>query len=350
MPLRALLVVLIAAVPAAAAEPPKFTSEQAAFYEKDVLPLLKQHCLKCHGAEAKIKGDLNLSTRGAILAGGENGPVYDPKNPTASRLLKGIDYSDPDFRMPPKGKLSDKDIATLTKWVKEGLPFPADKLAAANAPAPKKPRGGVVTEEAKRYWAYQPVKRPAVPRLPTPNPIDSFIEAKLAAAGLKPVRPADRVQLVRRAYYDLWGLPPTPEQVDAFVNDASPDAWEKLIDRLLASPHYGEKWGRHWLDVVRFAESNGYERDGPKPNAWRYRDYVVRSFNADKPFDRFVKEQLAGDEMPGENPDAIIATGFYRLGLWDDEPADPLMALYEGYDDLVTVTGQGFLGMTMNCA
>jgi len=338
----------MAALPTAAAEPPKFTSEQVAFYEKDVLPLLKQHCLKCHGAEAKIKGDLNLTTRGAILAGGENGPVYDPKNPAASRLLKGLDYSDPEFRMPPKGKLADKDIATLTKWVKEGLPFPMDKLGAAATPAPKEQRGGVVTEKARRYWAYQPVKRPAITT--DRNPIDAFIEAKLAASHLKPVKPADRVQLVRRAYYDLWGLPPTPEQVDAFVNDASPDAWEKLIDRLLASPHYGEKWGRHWLDVVRFAESNGYERDGPKPNAWRYRDYVVRSFNADKPFDRFIKEQLAGDEMPGENPDAIIATGFYRLGLWDDEPADPLMALYEGYDDLVTVTGQGFLGMTMNCA
>jgi mono/diheme cytochrome c family protein len=328
---------------------PKFTSEQVQFYVKEVKPLLEAHCLKCHGAEAKVKGELNLTTRGAVLAGGETGPVYDPKKPHDSRLLKGLDYSDPDFRMPPKGKLSDKDIATLTKWVKDGLPFPADKLGAAAQTHPK-PKGGVVTEEAKKYWAYQPVKRPPVPVIKTANPIDAFIVAKLAEKKFEPVKPADRTQLVRRAYYDLWGLPPTPEQVDAFVKDESPESWSKLIDSLLASPHYGEKWGRHWLDVVRFAETNGYERDGWKPNAWRYRDYVIRSFNDDKPFDQFAKEQIAGDEMPGENRDAIIATGFYRLGLWDDEPADRLMALYEGYDDLVTVTGQGFLGMTMNCA
>jgi len=327
---------------------PKFTPEQVQFYEKEVKPLLETHCLKCHGAEAKVKGELNLTTRSAILAGGETGPVYDPKTPAESRLLKGLDYSDPDFRMPPKGKLSDKDIATLTKWVKDGMPFPADKIGTAQAHP--KPKGGVVTEEAKRYWAYQPVKRPAVPSVASNHPIDAFIGAKLAEKKLEPVKAADRVQLVRRAYYDLWGLPPTPEQVDAFVKDASSDAWPKLIDTLLASPHYGEKWGRHWLDVVRYAETNGYERDGHKPNAWRYRDYVIRSMNDDKPFDQFAKEQLAGDEMPGENRDAIIATGFYRLGLWDDEPADPLMALFEGYDDLVTVTGQGFLGMTMNCA
>ncbi|HEY3787839.1 MAG TPA: PSD1 and planctomycete cytochrome C domain-containing protein, partial [Urbifossiella sp.] len=340
---------------AIAAEPPKFTPDQVAFYEKEVRPVLEQHCLKCHGAEAKIKGDLNLTTRGAILAGGENGAVYDPKNPAASRLIKGIDYADPDFRMPPKGKMTDKEIAILTKWVKDGLPFPADKLGAATAQAHPKPKGGVVTEEAKKYWVYQPIKRPAVPTIQNPktpidNPIDAFILAKLDAKGLHPAKPADRIQLARRAYYDLWGLPPTPEQVDEFVKDASPKAWEKLIDRLLDSPHYGEKWGRHWLDVVRFAESNGYERDNPKPHAWKYRDYVIRSFNSDKPFDQFVKEQVAGDEMPGDNPDAIIATGYYRLGTWDDEPADPLMALYEGYDDLVTVAGQGFLGMTLNCA
>jgi mono/diheme cytochrome c family protein len=338
---------LLAAEPAKDA--PKFTAEQVQFYEKEVKPLLEAHCLKCHGAEAKVKGELNLTMRGAVLAGGETGAVYDPKKPENSRLLKGLDYSDPDFRMPPKGKLTDKDIATLTKWVKEGMPFPADKLGMV-AQAHPKPKGGVVTEESKRYWAYQPVKRPAVPATKAANPIDAFIGTKLAEKKLEPAKPADRTQLVRRAYYDLWGLPPTPEQVDVFVKDASPDAWEKLIDRLLASPHYGEKWGRHWLDVVRFAETNGYERDGPKPNAWRYRDYVIRSMNADKPFDQFAKEQLAGDEMPGDNPDAIVATGFYRLGLWDDEPADPLMAMYEGYDDLVTVTGQGFLGMTLNCA
>ncbi|MCS7271740.1 MAG: DUF1549 and DUF1553 domain-containing protein, partial [Gemmataceae bacterium] len=182
------------------------------------------------------------------------------------------------------------------------------------------------------------------------TPIDAFILARLEERGLKPVAPADKIVLVRRAYYDLLGLPPTPEQIDAFVNDNSPDAWEKLVDQLLASPHYGEKWGRHWLDVVRYAETNGFERDGPKPFAWKYRDYVIRSFNDDKPYDRFIIEQLAGDEIPGYHPEAIVATGFYRLGLWDDEPADPQQALYDHYDDIVTTVGQAFLGMTINCA
>jgi len=337
-----------------ASDPPAFTAEQVAFYEKEVRPLLATHCLKCHGAEAKVKGGLNLTTRKAALDGGDTGPAFDPKDALASHLVKAVEYKDEAMRMPPKGKLTDAEIAVFAKWVKAGLPYPADKLGAATTQAPPKPKGGVVTEEAKRYWAYQPVKRPAVPEVKdatgVKNPIDAFILAKLDAKGLKPVGPADKVTLARRAYFDLWGLPPTPEQIDAFVRDPAPDAWEKLIDALLASPHYGEKWGRHWLDVVRFAETNGYERDGPKPFAWKYRDYVIRSFNADKPYDRFVKEQLAGDERPGYDPDAVTATGFYRLGLWDDEPADRELALYDGYDDLVTVAGQGFLAMTLNCA
>ena len=333
------------------ADTPKFTPEQVAFYEKQVLPLLKEHCLKCHGAEEKVKGNLNLNTRHGLLEGGDTGPAVDLKKADDSLLLKAIHYKDEAYQMPPKGKLPDKEIATLTRWVKEGIPFPADKLGG---PAPKKGGGGVVTEEAKRYWAYQPVKRPAPPAVQqqawVKTPIDAFILAKIEAKGLKPNAPADKVALVRRAYYDLWGLPPTPEQVDAFVKDTSPDAWPKLIDTLLASPHYGEKWGRHWLDVVRYAETNGYERDGPKPFAWRYRDYVIQSFNADKPYDRFIKEQLAGDELPGDDPAPIIATGFYRLGVWDDEPADPLLAVYDGFDDIVATTGQAFLGMTFNCA
>jgi hypothetical protein len=228
--------------------------------------------------------------------------------------------------------------------------MPADALGEASAEAhPKKKE---FTAEQKAYWAYQPVKRPVPPKADA-HPVDAFVEAKLTSKGLKPVPQADRATLVRRAYYDLTGLPPTPEQIDSFVKDADPKAWEKLIDTLLASPQYGEKWGRYWLDVVRFAESNGYERDGPKPNAWRFRDYVIRSFNADKPYDRFVTEQIAGDELPKKDEDdndGVIATGYYRLGVWDDEPADPLQAKFDGYDDLVTITGQAFLGMTLNCA
>jgi len=338
----------------AADEKPTFTPAQVAFFEKDVLPLLKTHCLKCHGDDPeKLKGDLSLLTRAAILEGGENGPAVDIKKPDASRLLKAIHYKDDNNRMPPKGKLADADITTLEKWVRDGLPVPANRIGTEVAKIPAK--GGVVTDEAKKYWAYQPIRRPTVPEIanqksPVANPIDAFVIAKQEAKGLKAGKPAEKAALARRAYYDLLGLPPTPEQLDAFVADKDPNAWAKLIDSLLASQHYGEKWGRHWLDVVRYGETNGYERDGPKPYAWRYRDYVIKSFNADKPYPLFVKEQLAGDEMPGYNPDAIVATGYYRLGIWDDEPADPLQAVADGYDDYVATTGQTFLGMTLNCA
>jgi hypothetical protein len=317
-----------------------------AFYEKQILPLLKAHCLKCHGQNPKkLRGGLDLTSRKAALAGGDTGPAVDLKKPDGSLLLKAVNYKD-GLEMPPSGKLPAEQIALLTKWVKAGLPWtPGGGAATQQRAAPTGPD--------RNYWAYQPVKRPAVPAVKNAawvkTPIDAFILAKLEAKGLQPVAPADRAALCRRVYYDLTGLPPTPDEIDAFVKDSSPGAYERLIDKLLASPHYGEKWGRHWLDVVRFAESNGYERDGPKPYAWRYRDYVIKSFNADKPYDRFIKEQLAGDEIDRDDPDAVIATGYYRLGLWDDEPADPQQALFDGFDDLVTVTGQGFLGMTLNC-
>jgi mono/diheme cytochrome c family protein len=331
-----------------AADPPRFSAEQVTYYEKQVRPLLEAHCLKCHGQDPKkVRGGLDLTRRQGLLTGGDTGPAVDLEKPDASLFLKAIRYTDEHYQMPPAGKLPDAEIAVLTKWVADGLPWtPGGDDAGAQE---HKPAGG----PDRNYWAYQPVKRPAVPEVKDPawvkTPIDAFILAKLEQKGLKPVGPAEKVALCRRVYYDLTGLPPTPEQMDEFVNDHSPDAYERLIDWLLASPHYGEKWGRHWLDVVRFAESNGYERDGPKPFAWRYRDYVIRSFNADKPYDRFIREQIAGDELWPDDPDAVIATGFYRLGLWDDEPPDPQLALYDGYDDLVTVVGQGFLGMTLNC-
>jgi len=225
---------------------------------------------------------------------------------------------------------------------------------AAMAQTPPKPGRGAVTPEARQYWAFQPVRK-AVPPAVVDNswgrqPIDAFILAKLEAKGLRPNSAADKVALVRRVYYDLTGLPPTPAELDAFLLDKSPDAYGRLIDKLLDSPQYGVKWGRHWLDLVRYAETNGYERDGAKPYAWRYRDYVIRSFNDDKPFDQFIREQLAGDELGGGAADPIIATGFYRLGLWDDEPADPKLARYDELDDMVTTVSQVFLGITVNCA
>jgi mono/diheme cytochrome c family protein len=337
---------LFAGLVLASDTPKTATPEQVAFYETEIRPILTSHCLKCHGAEEKIKGGLNLTNRAEILKGGDTGPAFDEKKPKESILLKAIHFKDEHLQMPPKGKLADAEIAKLEKWVTAGLAMPADKKPAASGHA----KGGVVTEEAKKYWAYQPVKKPAVPAGSAANPIDRFLNVALQAKGLTPNPQADKVALVRRLYYDLTGLPPTPEQVDEFVKDTSPKAYEQLVDRLLASPHYGEKWGRHWLDLVRYAESNGYERDGPKPNAWRFRDYVIKSFNEDKPYDRFLKEQIAGDELWPSDTDAIIATGFYRLGTWDDEPADPKLALFDGYDDLVATAGQAFLATTFNCA
>jgi mono/diheme cytochrome c family protein len=338
---------LPALAPAQPAVAKSFSPEALAFYEKDVLPILKANCYKCHG-EGKVKAHLSLTTRDTILKGGDLGAAAELDKPDDSNLLRAINYKG-GLEMPPTGKLAPEQIDTLTRWVKAGLPM-KDGAAAVK----HETKGGVVTPEARNYWAYRPVKRPPVPPVRNSagvaNPIDAFLLTKLDEKGLAPAAPADRVALVRRLYYDLTGLPPTPEQVDAFVNDRSPAAYENLVDAVLQSPHYGEKWGRYWLDVVRYAETNGYERDGPKPFVWRYRDYVIKSFNRDKPYDQFVREQLAGDEIPGYNPDAVVATGYYRLGLWDDEPADPEQAMFDEYDDIVATTAQTFLGMTMNCA
>ena len=221
-----------------------------------------------------------------------------------------------------------------------------------------------LTDSDRGYWAFQPVQRPSVPSLPSspsPNPIDAFVLAKLKEKKLGMNPPAAPRELVRRACFDLVGLPPTPEEVAAFERNPTDAAWEHLIDRLLASAHYGERWGRHWLDLVRYAESNGYERDGAKPNAWRYRDYVIESFNSDKPYDRFIREQLAGDEIADdlmaqaatankEWRDAIIATGFYRLHVWDDEPDSTVKAEFDDLDDIMVTTGAAFLGLTIGCA
>jgi hypothetical protein len=322
--------------------------EDAAFYDKDVQPILQAHCLNCHGGQAKIKGGLRLTGRADVLKGGDSGPAVNLEKPIESLLLKAVNQVDDDLKMPPKGKLPPAQIEILTKWVNRGLPFGAAKAAARHGPPP-------VDAEARNFWAFRPVIRPSIPEIRNPqsairNPIDAFVTAKRRAAGLEAAPPADKVTLLRRVYYVVTGLPPSPAEVDAFVADNSPDAYEKVVDRLLDSRHYGEHWGRHWLDIVRFAESNSFERDGGKPYAWKYRDYVIKSFNSDKPYDRFIKEQLAGDELDSVNPETLIATGYYRLGLWDDEPADPELAYMDGLDDIVSTTGQAFLGLTVGCA
>ena len=328
----------------------QFTPDQMAFFEKDVRPLLEANCFKCHGGEAKVKAGLYLTSRAGLLRGGKTGPAIDTKEPEKSLLIDMLSFRDDDHSMPPDGKLDAAKIATLTKWIKLGAPW-----AGKEAPLPDlvtTPEQKVKT--AEDWWAYKKLKRPAAPVVKNAqwvrSPIDNFILDGVEKAGLSPAPEASRAVLIRRAYYDLTGLPPTPEEVNAFIGDKSPDAYEKLVDRLLASPHYGEKWGRHWLDLVRFAETNGYERDGKKPFAWRYRDYVINAFNSDKPYDRFLREQLAGDELDDANEESITATGFYRLNVWDDEPADRKLAKYDVLDGILATTCQSMLGMSMNCA
>lgn len=324
-----------------------FTPDQLAFFERDVAPILKANCISCHGGEKKIQGGLRLTSRESLLKGGESGPAVSLETPEESTLLDAINYRS--LEMPPKGKLPQSQIDVLTNWVKTGSPWPAGQrgnIVPHGAP--------IVDDQARSFWSFRPVDRPSVPAVKNPawvrNPIDAFILARLEEKQLDPAPPATKEALLRRAYYAVTGLPPTPSETDAFLADTADDAYEKVIEKLLASRHYGEHWGRHWLDLVRYAETNSFERDNPKPFVWRYRDYVIGSLNADKPYDQFIREQLAGDELNQVTAETIVATGYYRLGLWDDEPADPLLAYYDGLDDIVATTGQTFLGLTVNCA
>jgi len=225
---------------------------------------------------------------------------------------------------------------------------------AERAPPAQPSASNLVTPEAKEFWSFRPVLRPALPHVEASDwirqPLDAFVLARLEAERLSPATPASKITLVRRLHHDLTGLPPTPDEVDKFLRDQRPDAYERLVERLLASPRYGERWGRHWLDVVRYGESNSFERDSTKPNVWRFRDYVIAAFNRDMPFDQFIREQLAGDELDEVTRQTIIATGYYRLGQWDDEPTDKLQAKYDELDDIISTTSQAFLGLTMNCA
>jgi hypothetical protein len=341
----ALLFLALSALPVRAADTP---GDSARFFETQVRPILQAQCLTCHGGTKKVRGGLRLTSRDTLLKGGDTGPAVSLDKPDDSLLLQAINHRD--LKMPPKGKLPQAQIDVLSRWVQMGVPWPAD----ATATTVKRTGPPPVDDEARRFWAFRPVVRPSLPEVKdrawVRNPIDAFVLAKLEAAGLHPAPPADKAALLRRATYAVTGLPPTPAEVDAFLADTAPDAYEKVVDRLLASVYYGEHWGRHWLDLVRYAETNSFERDGAKPFAWRYRDYVIRSFNQDKPYDRFLREQLAGDELYPDDADALVATGYYRLGTWDDEPVDPMQAYYDELDDVVTITGQVFLGLTVNCA
>jgi hypothetical protein len=318
----------------------------ARFYEIEVQPILQAHCYSCHaGAPGKeVESGFDMTTRASLVQGGDYGPAVDEASPGNSALLRAINYDD--LEMPPKGKLPQSQIAILTRWVTMGAPW-SDAAPVRHGPPP-------VDDRARRFWSFRPVARAEVPEVKNrawvQTPVDAFVLAKLDAAGLEPAPPVRKTSLLRRIYYDLIGLPPLSDDVQAFLADESPDAYERVVDRLLASPQYGERWARHWLDLVRYAETNGYEFDRVKPEAWRYRDYVIRSFNGDKPYDQFVREQLAGDELDEETADGVIATGYYKLGPFDGGAPDKLQAEFDELDDIMATTGQVFLGLTVNCA
>ena len=323
------------------------------FFSEQVKPLLKQHCFECHRNDTdNLGGNLAMASRASMIVGGESGSVVDKNSIENSLLLRVLSYEDDMPQMPPEGKLSDEEIAVFKKWVELGLPWNQnDEIELEQNHSEGPPQ---VNDETKSWWSFQKPTHPEVPKIKDAdwfaNEIDAFIFARLQDSGLEPAPAATRQELVRRASYDLLGLPPTPEQVEAFVKDQSPNAWSNLIDELLASPHYGEKWGRHWLDLVGYGESNSFERDDTKPFVWGYRDYVIRSFNEDKPYDQFLTEQLAGDELEKVTIESMTATGFYRVGSWDDEPADPKLAKYDELSQIVTVVGQSMMGLTVDCA
>jgi mono/diheme cytochrome c family protein len=314
----------------------------------DAYQILEKNCQMCHGAAVQMSG-LDLRTREKALVGGERGAAIEPTNLDSSFLWRFVTHEQKP-EMPPGGKLDDKDIETLRKWILAGAPFPevaATDEEAARKAALKKLEERPITEEEREWWAFQAPVRKAPPVV-TANPIDGFLLAKLREKGLEPNRPSDKRTLIRRVYLDMIGLPPTPREVQAFLNDDSPKAWENVVDGLLASPHYGERWGRHWLDLVHYADSGGYERDFEWPTMWRYRDYVVKAFNDDKPYDRFIVEQIAGDEIDPKNPDAHVATGYLRMVL-DNNIKDERTRMDE-LDDNVGTTALTFLGMTVGCA
>ncbi|NDD63410.1 MAG: DUF1549 domain-containing protein, partial [Acidobacteria bacterium] len=323
-------------------------TESPAILSRQAYAVFEQNCFGCHGAART--SELDLRTADGVLKGGVKGKVIVPGNPEASRLMQFVTQREKPA-MPPTGKLRDEEIETLRRWIVAGAPFEgfAPAVAAgAVAPLVIRPFSG----EEKSYWAFQVPSRRGVPVAADPewsrHPIDAFLFAAMAGKGLRPSPPADRRTLIRRVTLDVTGLLPTPEEVESFIGDQRPDAWERLVDRLLASPHYGERWARHWLDVVRYADSGGFEYDHDRPEGWRYRDYVVRSFNEDKPYDRFIREQLAGDEYAPDTSEAMIATGFLRLGPDGEDKGE--RARQDALDEVITSTSLAFMGMTVGCA
>jgi len=325
------------------------SASEAAFFESKIRPVLAEACYKCHSAQSeRVKGGLLLDTREGILKGGESGPAIVPGDPDKSRLIVALRYKDEQLQMPPKDPLPKEVVADFEQWVKMGAPDPRAEVKFARAPG-----------AGTNHWAFQPVKARVVPakiknKKWVKAPIDAFILSDLEERRIDPAPPADKRTLLRRATFDLTGLPPTPEEISAFLADESPNAFETVVDRLLKSPAFGERWGRHWLDLARYSDSNGLELNTPFPNAWRYRDYVVASFNNDKPYDQFIREQLAGDLLPtttiDDQHEKWIATGFLVLGpkAFNEPMREKLVA--DVVDEQIDVTTKAFLGLTVACA
>ena len=336
-----LSLVLAAEEPATIQAP---TAEQLQFFEADVRPVLVEHCHKCHGPTKEWAG-LRLDSREAMLRGGDSGPAIIPGEPNKSLLIRAIRHEDPNLKMPEEGKLTDRQIIDLVRWVELGAPFPASQPAT-------------VRTRSHNHWAFQPLTDAVVPTLEQPaaaeSAIDQFVLARLESQNLVPAPVADKQVLIRRVTFNLIGLPPTPDEVTTFVTDDRPDAFARVVDRLLASPAYGERWGRHWLDVARYADSNGLDENIAHGNAWKYRDYVVDAFNRDKPLDRFIVEQLAGDLLApvdeSNRHENLIATGLISIGPKVLAEVNEAKMQMDIIDEQIDTVGRVFLGLTLGCA
>jgi cytochrome c553 len=332
------------------------TADQLEFFEREVRPLLAKHCYQCHSAQAeRVEADLLLDSRASHLRGGDSGSAIVPGDPDSSLLVEAVRYES--YEMPPKGKLSDRDINALQRWIAMGAPWPEEEAPTADVEQDKFD----LEKRRSEFWVWQPIADPQSPAIKDRewpyNEIDHYTLARLEEAGLKPSRDADRTAILRRLYFDLIGLPPTPEEVEAFLSDHDPHAIERVVDQLLDSPHFGERWGRHWLDLVRYAESRGHEFDNDIPNAFQYRDYVVRALNADVPYDQFVREHIAGDLLPQPRRhrakrfnESVLGTGFWFLGEWVHSPVDIRRDEADRFDNMLDVMSKTFLGVTVACA
>jgi cytochrome c553 len=350
---RPVVFILGCAVSLALPVPSAAADARIEFFEKRVRPVLVNNCYTCHSASTNAKGGLRVDDRHGLLQGGGSGPAVVPGQPDKSLLIQAVRYTGETSKMPPKKQLSPEEIADLAQWIKDGAAWPQAAVpVTAGKPSAR------FDQLRKEHWAWQPLRDAKTPGVKDASwargDVDRFILARQEEQGLSPVRDADKAALLRRVTFDLTGLPPSPEETNAFVQDSATDAFEKVVDRLLASPAYGERWGRHWLDVARYGESTGSGRNVPYPHAWRYRDYVIDAFNRDKPYDRFIREQIAGDLLPAASPrdrdEQMIATGFLALGVKDVNQRFKVRFIMDNIDEQIDTVTRSVLALTASCA